>query len=57
MKYTQPGMSYKVPCGNDNHNRNYKDKSFFAGGFPTETHPTLLLDFARVGKCPLVFEF
>ena len=50
MKYTQPGMKYKVPCGNDNHARDYKDKFFFVNGFPTGTHPTLLLDFDRVGK-------
>ena len=53
MKYTQPGMKYKAPCGNDNHARDYKDKFFFASGFPTETHPTLLLEFSRVGKYPL----
>lgn len=50
MKYTQPGMKYKVPCGNDNHTRDYKDKFFYVGGFPTRTHPTVLLDFDRVGK-------
>lgn len=50
MKYTKPGINYKVSCGNDNHARDYKDKFFFAGGFHTRTHPTLLLNFAWVGK-------